>query len=357
MKVAFYLNIVSPHQLPLAREVAKRVGHENFIYIYAEDFHSERAHMGWNDDLGDIHAEKMSDGNRQVLKDADIVYTGIRDLDLMESRAAAGKKTFYYSERWFKPIPIPLLTTTFNLDLYLPGWIRMFAPSYRKMARRLAKWVKDDPNARYLAAGPWAARDMRLLGVPEKKIVAWGYFVEPSKSPIEYQPGDWKDFRVLYIGRLLWLKRVDTIIRAVARLRAGVCPEVTLSIVGEGPQKGRLENLAAKLQLGNAVRFRPSVPIAQVRTIMRQHNVMVFASNALDGWGATVNEALEEGVSVIGTVETGASAALLSSDRLFKCGDHWRLAEVLEDVYRARARGVIPRGYTAVDAAEGVLSL
>lgn len=357
MKVAFYLNIVSPHQLPLAREVAKRVGSENFIYLYAEDFHGERARMGWDDDVGGIHAEKLSGRNRQVLRDADLVYTGIRDLELMESRAVAGKKTFYYSERWFKPIPVPLVTTTFNRDFYFPGWVRMFAPGYRKMARRFAKWMKSDPNARYLAVGPWAAKDMKLLGVPDEKIVAWGYFVEPSKSPVEYQSGGRKGFRILYIGRLLWLKHVDTIIRAVARLGANGCPDVSLSIVGDGPQKTRLENLATRLRLEDAVRFRPSVPIAQVRAIMRQHDVMVFASNALDGWGATVSEALEEGVPVVGTIEAGAPAALLPPNRLFNCGNHRQLAEVLVNLYQSKGRGTVPRGYTAVEAAEGVLSL
>ena len=120
---------------------------------------------------------------------------------------------------------------------------------------------------------------------------------------------------------------------------------------------GALKELVKKLNLEDAVRFSSSVPIAQVRAIMRRHDVMVFASNALDGWGATVSEALEEGVPVVGTVETGAPAALLPANRLFQCGKYRQLADILIDVCQTRGRVCMPRGYTAVEAAERILDL
>jgi len=127
MKIVFYLNIVSPHQLPLARAVAERVGQENFIYIYAEDFHAERAKMGWNDKVEGLRIEKLNDENSSMLESADILYTGIRCLDLMAKRSAAGRRTVYYSERWFKPIQF--------CGMLLPGWLRMLSLRYRKLAR------------------------------------------------------------------------------------------------------------------------------------------------------------------------------------------------------------------------------
>ena len=36
MRVVFYTNNVSPHQLPLAEEVVRRVGRENFLYVGEE---------------------------------------------------------------------------------------------------------------------------------------------------------------------------------------------------------------------------------------------------------------------------------------------------------------------------------
>lgn len=59
---------------------------------------------------------------------------------------------------------------------------------------------------------------------------------------------------------------------------------------------------------------------------MRDHDILAFSSNALDGWGAVVSEALEEGMRVIGTRETGAAAAMLPESCLYSCGD-WRELE------------------------------
>ena len=35
MRIAFYMNCISTHQVPLAREVALLVGKENFVYVDA----------------------------------------------------------------------------------------------------------------------------------------------------------------------------------------------------------------------------------------------------------------------------------------------------------------------------------
>lgn len=337
MEVAFYLNIVSPHQMPLADEVTRRIGIENFRYVYAEEFHAERANMGWNADNLPSWCVKGDESSLELME-AGIVYTGIRCLDLLERRAALGKKTYYYSERWFKPIHC------------FPGWIRMLVPSYRRMAKRFVKWANTDPNACVLAVGPWAKKDFFQLGIHPDKIRDWGYFVAHSthvsatRTPM--QSNSRTILKVLYIGRLIPLKCVDTIIRAVARL-----PEATLTIVGDGPEKSRLQRLSNKL-LGKRIEFRPFVPIEKVREVMRRHDVLVFASNALDGWGAVVSEALDEGVPVVGTRETGASAALLPETNLFSCGNDRELAEKL----RHFAVVDLPYGYTPSGAAELLLS-
>ena len=165
-------------------------------------------------------------------------------------------------------------------------------------------------------------------------MIPWGYFVEPSKRlGVGVRPRCRKEeLRVLYVGRLLALKRVDTIIRAVRELKkqkfhcTPTPSAYTLTIVGEGPEKARLLRLAHGM---DNVSFKPTVPIDQVREIMREHDVLVFSSNALDGWGAVVSEALEEGLRVVGTQETGASATILPKPCQFPCGDFRALAERL----------------------------
>lgn len=339
MSIVFYLNIVSPHQLPLAEETAKLVGEGNFCYLYAEEFHSERAKMGW--DASDCPAWcAKGDENSPELISADIVYTGIRCLPLMERRWRSGKTTCYCSERWFKPIEVSVL----GLRLSVPGWVRMVFPRYFRMVRRFVRWANGDANARVLAIGPWAKRDFIRMGVKAAKLVDWGYFVAPGRRQAPTaKPGV---RRVLWVGRMLDWKRVDVIVRAIAALP----PEkFSLTLVGDGPERARLEKLAQGM---DNVTFKQSVPIGEVRGIMREHDVYVLSSNSYEGWGAVVSEALEEGMLVLGTREAGATKAMLPEECLFRCGDWRSLAKKLA--------GDIPRvgigEWTAVAAARRLIA-
>lgn len=342
MKVAFYLNIISPHQLPLAREVVRLVGEASFRYVYAEDFHAERKAMGWSD--GDVPRWCVKgDENTPELMDADLVYTGIRCPFLMAKRSAVGKKTVYFSERWFKPIPV--------LGMLLPGWLRMLSPRYRKLARQMVELL-NTPTMRYLSCGPWAAKDLVRIGLQESHIIPWGYFVAPGEYPKgRIMHGD--KLRVLWVGKISRLKRVDTIVEAVGRVGG----DVELTIVGDGSEKRKIEKLAKD----KSINFLPSQPIGKIREVMRQHDVYVFSSNGMDGWGAVVNEALEEGMYVIGTKETGASASILSKDALYSCGDKRRLAMLLARFVAVKKFGEL-RGqgigqWTATNAAKRLMSI
>ena len=66
-----------------------------------------------------------------------------------------------------------------------------------------------------------------------------------------------------------------------------------------------------------------------------------LASNAREGWGAVTNEALEEGMYVMGTYEAGSSATLLNDKALFHAGDWKRLLVLLENCLDQKRRGVL----------------
>ena len=343
MRAVFYMNVVSPHQIPLAREVARRVGVGNFRFVYAKRLSADRAKMGWTEDsVGVTCLSANASDARDWIESADVMLTGIRDLDLFERRGARGLKTFYTSERWFKP----------SL-----GRLRMLLPSYWLMARRFRSLVCRGFMT-YLPCGVWAARDMAWLclrGDARRAALAalaatdgawrpmqpvagcdwmrmWGYFVAPSDGASARQADadpQGRAVRVLWVGRLLAWKRVDTLFKAAA-----ACLEkfpLTLTVVGDGLERARLERLGRCLFAGHsdALDFRHSVPIGEVRTLMRSHDVYVLPSNGYEGWGAVVSEALEEGMRVLGTFEAGASATMLPRERLFRSGDWRRLAELL----------------------------
>lgn len=333
MRIVIYTNVLSPHQLPLAREIVRKVGASGFRYVYTDELNCERSGMGWPRDVGDgwvLHSRECDAKN--WLDSADVVLSGLRDFDLFDRRSKRGLKTFYMSERWFKPVTFVRM---FRLNFFsISGKIRLLSPRYRQMVKRFVCWVKSDPNARCFAIGPWAQRDMLGLGVPREKIVPWGYFVAPSVYPVptvrRQQLGS---LNILWVGRMLHWKRVDTIIKALGCVNSRFDIQLKLTLVGDGQEKRHLQSLAKQEVASSSnrmVAFVPSQPISRIREIMRENDVYVLSSNAQEGWGAALSEALEEGMTAIGTYEAGASATMLQEEWLFHAGD-WRcLAALLE---------------------------
>lgn len=360
MKFVFYTNSISPHQLPLARAIINRIGEATYRYIYTVPLTAERKKLGWNEDCGSFIIAEFENriAVRETLLNADVVMSGLRDMELFEKRMREGRKTIYSSERWFKPVL---------------GILRLLRPSYLKMALQFVKLLRKSDKVLYYPIGIHAARDMaRLSGLfagdlrcmfraPaidfEKKpggkvwlrnrgdnkrycldkMRMWGYFVESSPSN-EFTAQDVARtqcgiIKVLWVGRLLDWKRVDTIVRAVcahANLKRvdNSLSKITLDIYGTGPEEERLKEMAHGYE--DEVKFHPAVPIDRVRQLMREHDVYVLSSNAYEGWGAVVSEALEEGMKVIGTYEAGSSVTMLPESNLFHAGDWRALKRMLE---------------------------
>ena len=90
---------------------------------------------------------------------------------------------------------------------------------------------------------------------------------------------------------------------------------------------------------------------------MRTHDVYVLSSNAEEGWGAALNEALEEGMLAFGTYEAGASAAMLPKSHLFHAGD-WRvLSRLLLKAVNGDIKSTGIGDWTAKNAARKLLEL
>lgn len=127
MKVAFCMNCVSTHQMPLAKEVAALVGVENFVYVYVGESGQAYQRVA---EVGDIKVKVKGEGE-QWIENSDLLLSGLRDLELFERRAKKGLKTYYTSERWFKPIPlrgIKVEKTGGCGQWNLPGSLRMLVP-------------------------------------------------------------------------------------------------------------------------------------------------------------------------------------------------------------------------------------
>ena len=339
MKLVFHSLYISPHHLSFAREVAKRLGSQNFRYIYVKPLTEERLKLGWGESSQDWISFAETDESKTLLEECDVLVSGIRDIDLFERRCKKGLVTVYSNERWFKPIPI--------CGLLMPGWIRLFVPWYLRMAWRYARLLRSEMPFYYFPISVWAARDMAFMCRWFGKVTferkaggkVWAghrlldkfrmcaYFVDSSdrqdKSMQAKKLGE--ERTVLWVGRIINVKRVGDIVKAVS-LATQKGAKLRLDIYGHGADEQSVKDLARG---ADNVHFYDPVPISDVRKIMREHDIYVLASNAIEGWGAVINEAMEEGIRAVGTFEAGASSTLLPDNCLYHAGDVSALANLL----------------------------
>jgi glycosyltransferase involved in cell wall biosynthesis len=103
---------------------------------------------------------------------------------------------------------------------------------------------------------------------------------------------------VLYVGRLCDFKNVELLLHALDLLRVRI-PAVTCEIVGDGPDRARLEAAVARLGLAENVTFAGFVEDASaIYARMKGATVLVLPSKR-EGFGIALLEANAAGVPVI----------------------------------------------------------
>ena len=111
------------------------------------------------------------------------------------------------------------------------------------------------------------------------------------------EDGDTGEFRIGVIGNLIPLKGVDQVVRAVKELTHRH-PSVRLLIVGDGPEKEKLQQLARDLRLENHVSFIGRVLPDEVPGYLKTCKALVLASRS-EGRPNIVLEAMASGVPVV----------------------------------------------------------
>ena len=104
-------------------------------------------------------------------------------------------------------------------------------------------------------------------------------------------------FRLLYVGRFDPIKGLPLALEAL-RILAEIAPAASLELVGEGPERPRLEALADRLGIAGRLIWTPWSTRSEIFGKMRQSDVFLFPSMR-DGGGAVVVEAMACGLPVV----------------------------------------------------------
>jgi glycosyltransferase involved in cell wall biosynthesis len=142
----------------------------------------------------------------------------------------------------------------------------------------------DQTTSRLRAAGHTG----RVETVPMGADLAHIDSIQPSESTTD----------VLFAGRLLRNKNVDLLIEAIALARSRY-PSIRGTIVGEGPERPRLEQLAHRLGVTANVRFSDFfAEHDDLMGLMKSSKVFVLPSDR-EGFGIVVLEANACGIPVV----------------------------------------------------------
>lgn len=141
-------------------------------------------------------------------------------------------------------------------------------------------------------------------------------------------PGVERTGELVFVGRLVSDKGVDVLLDALGRLASeGSRPRLT--VVGDGPERPRLEEQAARLGIAGQVDFLGTRTSEELAEILNRHRILVVPSRYREPFGIVALEGIACGCVVVGSEGGGLKDAIGPCGETFRNGDAADLARVL----------------------------
>lgn len=338
MKIIFVSNFLNHHQIPFCEHI-KTVCDE-FYFIAMENGGVGGYQISQQRDYVIDYATNKEKAEQEILS-ADAVIFGASPDSLVNLRMKENKLSFIYSERIFKK-----------------GTWRRFIPKTRKHI--FNRYINHkDKNLYVLAASCFLPYDLSLFGFDTIKIFKWGYF----PNCINDEDIKKQENTILYAGRLIALKHVETVIE-VAKMLQKDGLSFKVNVVGEGEEKENLQKLVNQYGLTDKVEFFGSKTHEELMDVMSENQILIFSSDFNEGWGAVVNEAMSNGCVPVVSSAVGASGFLINHNqngKIYKYGNHKNAYKAVKEILEnkdlmvtlgANAKATIENEYNYKIAAE-----
>lgn len=176
-----------------------------------------------------------------------------------------------------------------------------------------------------------------LLELPAVAHVPHG--LEPRPDYGVQRSASREPFRIVFQGRLVSTKGVETLLEA-ARLLGKETFSFELVIIGNGPDRGRLESMAAGPPLAGKVRFAGRLGASELEGEILRADVVVVPSLGGEVFGLVVAENMQRGLPVVAS-DIGAFVEVLGNSGVtFRTGDAADLARTLKGILEDPSRRV-----------------
>ncbi len=186
---------------------------------------------------------------------------------------------------------------TFSLSLHGPGIF--FEPYHWRLDEKLTR-------ALFVSCISHFCRSQAMIFCPPDKwdrlhIVHCG--VDPDMFTPAVHTG--RGTRLLTVGRMASVKGVPVLLNAIKQLLP-THPDITLTVVGDGPERAAFERRAEELGLSERVKFVGYQAQSKVRDFLNSTDVFVLPSFA-EGVPVVLMEAMAAGVPVVTTRIAGVA--------------------------------------------------
>ncbi len=203
--------------------------------------------------------------------------------------------------------------TSYKLVAFSHG---MDVAQLRGRKRSLARWIFRRCDV-VIANSQWTRRTLLALGVKEERIHVLTPCPATARSRPNLQPTTYnlQPRSILSVGRLVARKGFDNVIRVYAKLREQN-PTLELKIIGDGPDRARLEGIARELGLEPTEIFLGTMEPDQIASWYDRASVFLLlpreeGNGDVEGFGMVFLEANAHGVPVVAGASGGVSEAVI----------------------------------------------
>ncbi|MEO8580325.1 MAG: glycosyltransferase [Gemmatimonadales bacterium] len=218
---------------------------------------------------------------------------------------------------------VPLVTTLHGTDVRLAKTVGVAKPLFAHVLKHSAavttvsRWLKDETEA--LVPG-----------------------VHPTVAPMPvatdlFSPGNSRNGKhLLFVGRLNDQKGVEHLLHTMSSMKT----PVSLDIVGDGPNREALKQLAQQLGINSRIEWHGALPQSALPALYQRASALVVPS-VDEGLGLVAVEALLCETPVV-AFDSGGLRELIQHEKtglLVKSGDRAALAAALDDLLSRDGRG------------------
>ena len=212
---------------------------------------------------------------------------------------------------------VPLVTTFHGFDATLSTAGFFASPAwawYPLLRARLAR-----RGNLFLCASHFIRERLLAQGFPEGRTRV--HYIGVDCAEITPRAAAEEEDIILHVARLVEVKGTEYLIRAFAHL-APQFPRMRLVIIGDGPLRGRLEQMAREIGVADSVEFKGALPHAEVLAWMRRAALLALpsvrtGSGRVEGLGMVTLEAAATGVPAVGSGLGGIRETILDGETGF----------------------------------------